>query len=181
VTDEDFRDLYNALRDPIFVFAMRRVGSEAAADVVSETFEIAWRKRDDFPSDRTAWASWVVGIAKNKVLQEIQRRSRKHHDNRFIDDWPGPHHSFSEEDVARSVIDSDIARRVYGQLTPAEQLLFDVAFIRELQPADGAQVLGISVSAFTSRVNRLRQRLRSLDESESLGPNPSTRSGGAPS
>ncbi|MFI5430223.1 RNA polymerase sigma factor [Aeromicrobium sp. UC242_57] len=179
MTEEDFGDLYRSLRDPVFLFAIRRVGSEAAADVVSETFEIAWRKRADFPKDPKMWAAWVVGIAKNKVLQEIQRRSRKHHDNRFVEDWPGAHRQPSPEDVARAVIDSDNARRIYSRLTPAEQLLFDVAFLRELSADDCAHALGISTSAFTSRVSRLRQRLRYLEGEEVHEPDPAISSGGA--
>lgn len=184
VTEEDFRDLFNALRGPVFAFAVRRVGPEAANDVVSETFEVVWRKRADFPSDRTAWPPWVIGIAKNKVLQELQRRSRKHHDNRFIEDW-ATSHSGSTEDAARVVLDSFSAQWVYSQLTPAEQQLFDVAFLQELRPHDGAAVLGISTSAFTSRVNRLRYRLRTIEAaieaSDALDPNSSTNSGGASS
>ncbi|MET0821345.1 MAG: sigma-70 family RNA polymerase sigma factor [Aeromicrobium sp.] len=180
MTEEDFRDLHDALRNVVFRFASRRVGSDAAHDVVSETFEVAWRKRGDFPQDRTVWASWIVGIAKNKVLQEMQRRSRKHHDNRFIDDWNGPHQAPTAEDAARAVVDTDSAQRIYAALTPAEQQLFDIAFLKELRPQDGARVLDISVSAFTSRVNRLRHRLLSLEESESTGYGSATMSGDAP-
>ncbi|KQY55811.1 hypothetical protein ASD11_15010 [Aeromicrobium sp. Root495] len=175
--EEDFADLYAALREPVLAFAVRRVGREAAKDVVSETFEVAWRKRAEFPDDRTKWAAWIVGIAKNKVLQELERRSRKHHDNRFTEDWLGPHPASTGEDVARVVVDSDAGRRVYRALSPAEKLLFDVAFFRELSPQDGAQVLGISTSAFTSRVNRLRQRLRELQELDP--PDNASTSGGA--
>lgn len=162
------------------MFAVRRVGSESAKDVVSETFEVAWRNRMDFPTDRAAWAGWVVGIAKNKVLQELQRRTRKHHDNRYAEDWASQSHTSVQDDVTRLVIDSLEAQFVYSRLTPAEQQLFDIAFLRDLGPDDGAQVLGISPSAFTSRVNRLRQRLRSMQASGSLDPTASTGSGGPP-
>jgi RNA polymerase sigma factor (sigma-70 family) len=178
VTDEDFRALYNALRNSVFAFAVRRVGPESAADVVSETFEVAWRRRADFPVDRSSWAPWVVGIAKNKVLQELQRRSRKHHDNRFSEDWVGPHMTSTQEDIAQGVIDSEDARWVYGELTPAEQLLFDVAFLRDLSPEDGATLLGISPTAYTSRVSRLRQRIRSLSATYANDPESSTKTRG---
>ena len=163
VTDEDFRDLYTALRDSVFTFAVRRVGPEAAKDVVSETFEVAWRRRGEAPDDRSVWAGWIVGIAKNKVLQEYQRRTRKHHDNRFVEDWVGSETS-SVEDVARAVVDSIDGQRVYRDLTPAEQRLFDVAFFRELTVEQAAGVLSISPSAYTTRVARLRARIRELHD-----------------
>ncbi|MBP2390516.1 RNA polymerase sigma factor [Aeromicrobium fastidiosum] len=180
MTEEDFRNLYDALRDSVHLFALRRVGFEAAGDVVAETFEIAWKKRDEFPTDPTAWAGWVVGIAKNKVLQELQRRTRKHHDNRFVEDRQSSQPMLAHDDVAQTVVDSDAARLIYDQLTPAEQWLFDVAFIRELTPKDGAKILNISVSAFTSRVNRLRRRLGALELKGNVEPQHPLWSGGAP-
>lgn len=164
MTEEDFGDLYTSLKSAIFAFAARRVGPESAKDVLSDTFEVAWSKRHEFPADRSAWAAWVVGIAKNKVLQELQRHRRKHHDSRFVADWVSPTHEPASEDASRIVVEQDIGRRVYGDLSPAEQLLFDIAFIRELSPEGAAAVLGISLTAYTTRVSRLRQRLRLLQQ-----------------
>ena len=179
MTEEDFRDLYSALRDSVFTFAVRRVGPEAAKDVVSETFEVAWRRRLESPADRNAWAGWIVGIAKNKVLQEHQRRTRKHHDNRFVEDWVGPHPA-SAEDVARSVIDSVEGRRIYAELTPAEQRLFDVAFFRGLSVEQAAGTLSISPSAYTTRVGRLRARISQLQADGLRDSTPPISEGAAP-
>lgn len=168
--DEEFGALYDALKRPVHAFAARRVGPEAAKDVVSETFEVVWRKRDEFPGDRAAWPSWVVGIAKNKVLQELQRRTRKHHDNRFVQDWTVEPVT---DDTSHVVLDSVESQRIYRELSPAEKHLFDIAFFRDLRPSEAAAVLGISTSAFTTRVSRLRQRLRDLTSTESVpGPRP---------
>lgn len=181
VTEEEFHDLYRALRDPIFTFAVRRVGTQAAADVVSETFEVVWRKRAELPSDQATRTGWVVGVAKNKVLQELQRRARKHHDHRFTHDWHGPWPAPVAGDVAETVVDGDDALWVYHELTINEQLLFDIAFIREHTPAGGAALLGISKTAYTSRVGRLRHRLRSLTAGRASGPGSPTSPGGEPS
>lgn len=172
MNDEDFRDLYTSLRGPVFSFARRRVGADAAHDVLAETFEVAWRKRDEFPEDRAAWAAWVVGIAKNKVLQALQQRTRKHHDHRFVEDWVRPHGDPTSTDTGALVAETDAGIRVYHALTPAEKLLFDVAFFRELSAAHAAEVLGITESAFTTRVSRLRQRIRVLQQDESDGSSP---------
>jgi DNA-directed RNA polymerase specialized sigma24 family protein len=114
----------------------------------------------------------------DKVLQELQQRSRKHHDNRFLDDWNGSHPTRAAEDVGSAVADSDAARRIYRELTPSEQLLFDIAFLRDLSVEDAATAMGISRTAFTSRVNRLRGRLLTLNDLEHSQPKPTT-SGGA--
>lgn len=162
MTDDDFSALYTSMRAVVFRYAARRVGPERAKDIVAETFAVAWEKREDYPEDQAAWPAWTIGIARNKVLQDIQRRQRKHHDNRFIDDWLEPWAEPAVADSTDTVGDSDQARRVFAALTPAEQDLFALAFVRDLTPADGAMILNISVTAYTTRVGRLRQRLRSL-------------------
>ncbi len=173
MTDDDFSALYTSLRTVVFRYAARRVGTERAKDITAETFAVAWEKRDDYPADRSAWPAWTIGIARNKVLQDIQKRHRKHHDNRFIDDWLEPWAEPSVADSTETVGDSDLARRVFAALTPAEQDLFALAFIRDLTPSDGAMILNISVTAYTTRVGRLRQRLRDL---QTPSPIPTKRS-----
>jgi RNA polymerase sigma-70 factor (ECF subfamily) len=45
-----FRALYEAARPRVAAYALRRVAShEDAADVVAETFTIAWRRLDNIP------------------------------------------------------------------------------------------------------------------------------------
>lgn len=163
MTDEEFSALYTALQPVVYRYVARRVGPERAKDVTSDTFTVAWEKRHEYPRDRDSWTAWTIGIARNKMLQELQKRGRKHHDHRFASDWTSTWAEPAVEDFSRAVLDSDEARAIFTALTPAEQDLFGLAFLRDLTPADGAAVLGITVSAYTTRVGRLRQRLRDLD------------------
>ena len=150
MTEEDFRDLYTALRDSVFTFAVRRVGPEAAKDVVSETFEVAWRRRREAPEGQSAWAGWIVGIAESKVLQKHQRRTRTRRDDPSSPEDTGP------------VIDGVDGRRLYAELTMAEQRLFDVAFFGGLSVEQAAGMLSFSPGAYAARVGRLRARIARL-------------------
>lgn len=69
-----------------------------------------------------------------------------------------------EPDIADLVAMSDSARRIWRLLTPSEQNLLNLAFLGNLDKAQAAQRLGISVTAYTTRVTRLRQRIASLDD-----------------
>jgi RNA polymerase sigma-70 factor (ECF subfamily) len=163
VGDDEFRELYVRTNRQLFLFALHRLSPEQAKDAVSDTFEVAWRKRESGPSEPSEWPAWLFGIIKNQILQEVQRVRRKHHDNRFVDDTP--HLTKTREpDIADSVTMSDSARRIWSLLTPAEQNLLNVAFLGNLEKAQAAQRLGISVTAYTTRVTRLRQRIASLDD-----------------
>ena len=161
--DDEFRELYVRMNKQLFLFALHRLSPEQAKDAVSNTFEVAWRKRHSGPSETSEWPAWLFGIVKNQILQEIQRVRRKHHDNRFVDDTSSLSKA-REPDIADLVTMSDTARRIWSLLTPSEQNLLNVAFLGNLDKGQAAQRLGISVTAYTTRVTRLRQRIASLDD-----------------
>lgn len=163
--DEEFKELYARMSGQVFSYAAARLSAEQAKDVTSSTFEVVWRKRDTVPSDASERSAWVFGVAKNQVLQEMQRVRRKHHDNRFVGD--DPHLAVSgDPDVADVVATSDAARRIWRKLTPAERHLLNLAFLGDLDKVGASNLLGISVTAYTTRVSRLRQRIASLDATD---------------
>ena len=164
VEEAAFHRLYASMAPSVFQFAVRRLSPEQAKDVVNDTFEVVWRKRRHLPVDDGAWAAWVIGIARNKVRQETARQRR-----REPAAWPPAPRDGVAEGVAEAVLDSLASRDVYRQLSDDERELFDLAHLRSLTPRDGAAVLGISVSAYTTRVSRLRGRIVSLAK-EPAGP-----------
>lgn len=178
MSDEEFRELYARMSQVVFSYAARRLPPEEARDVVAETFEVLWRKRNDIPLEPHAWPSWVIGIAKNKVLHEYQRTRRKHHDNRFIDDFPSHHNS--DPDIADSVTSSIVGRAVWSQLSSEDQELVNLAFVRGLTSASAAAILGISTTAYTTRLTRTRQRLVALTKQASTDPHEPQKSGSTP-
>jgi RNA polymerase sigma-70 factor (ECF subfamily) len=70
-----FERLFEATRADILAYSLRRVSSpEEAADVLSETFLIAWRKLDALPPGDEA-RLWLFGVARN-VLRRGATRER---------------------------------------------------------------------------------------------------------
>lgn len=70
-----FERLFEATRVDILAYSLRRVSSpEEAADVLSETFLIAWRKLDALPRGDEA-RLWLFGVARN-VLRRGATRER---------------------------------------------------------------------------------------------------------
>lgn len=64
---DTFAVLYDRHAAPIFRFAARRLGDQAAEDVVAETFLAAFRRRDRYDVDRADARPWRCGIATNLV------------------------------------------------------------------------------------------------------------------
>jgi RNA polymerase sigma factor (sigma-70 family) len=166
VGEDEFKDLYMRLGAQLFSYAALRLSPEQAKDVVNSTFEVVWNKRRDVPTEPSEWPAWIFGIGKNHILQELQRVRRKHHDNRFISEYSSQLNDSAAPDIAESVAQSDSGRRIWSQLTPAEHQLLNIAFVRDMDKVQASAILGISVTAYTTRVSRLRQRIASLDNAE---------------
>jgi RNA polymerase sigma factor (sigma-70 family) len=179
VGEEEFAEIYQRLREPIFRFALGRLSPDQAKDVVSDTFEVVWRKRGECPADEREWAAWIVGIARNKILQEIDRVARKHHDTRFIADHTVQVENVITADIAESVVSSDSGRWVWSQLTPTERELLDLAFIDRIDRDQAARILGVTATAYATRLTRLRQRIIRLD-ADSAGTPTTETTGGTP-
>lgn len=62
--------------DYLFRYAIFRLGhSQAAEDLVQETFLAALRNRQTYAS-RSSERTWLVGILKNKIIDHLRRRGR---------------------------------------------------------------------------------------------------------
>ncbi|HMQ65165.1 MAG TPA: sigma factor [Arachnia sp.] len=155
---QEFTALYERLRRPLYAYAAARLSAQVALDVVHDTFEVVWAKRDGAPSTADERAAWCFGIARNKVLQESQRTRRKHHDNRFLEDL-GPSFLAASDDVADAVVEAVVGREVWDSLSPEDKDLLDVVASTELPGAEVAALLGISHVAYRRRVSRLRERI----------------------
>lgn len=73
--EERFRRLYEAGHARVASYAMRRTPNpEDAADVVAETFAIAWRRLADIPSgDREV--PWLYAVARRVIANRVRRSS----------------------------------------------------------------------------------------------------------
>ncbi|WP_017932761.1 RNA polymerase sigma factor [Nocardioides sp. Iso805N] len=165
MTEDEFRTLYLRMRDDVFAFAARRLGTGPAEDVVSETFEVVWRKRNVAPGSDENWPAWTVGVARNKIRQEVRRRWKHRRAEADLDD--GTHHAHQRTTGADAeVVDSLVGRRVYQRLSETQRELFDLAHLRGLTTDQAASVLGITATAYTTRVSRLRASIERLYKEE---------------
>jgi len=77
--EERFRALFGRCSRPLLTYALRRVREPAdAADVVAETFVVAWRRIDEVPPGSEA-RLWLFGVARRVVANQRRgelRRSR---------------------------------------------------------------------------------------------------------
>jgi RNA polymerase sigma-70 factor, ECF subfamily len=69
-----FRRLYEATSRRVYAFAVHRLHDPAAAaEIVSETLYEVWRRPDAFRGE-AKFTTWLMGIARHKLLDRLQGR-----------------------------------------------------------------------------------------------------------
>lgn len=70
-----FRELYRAFSRKLYAYVLRQLSNEAQAEeIVSDTLYEVWKAPERFRGD-SLFSTWLIGIARNKVL--MAWRSRK--------------------------------------------------------------------------------------------------------
>ncbi|MFG2088732.1 MULTISPECIES: RNA polymerase sigma factor [unclassified Spirillospora] len=150
-----FEAMYAATYEPILGYVLRRCPSpDDAADVVAETFTIAWRRLEEIPSGGRS-RLWLYGVARRVLANhwrgEAQRRRRT----------TSLRHDLRDEIAAVGAGDpveaSAIADAFRGLSDDDRELLGLVAW-EGLDHSAIAAVLGCSAGAARVRLHRARRR-----------------------
>jgi RNA polymerase sigma-70 factor, ECF subfamily len=76
--EERFAALFDRTHRPLLAYAVRRVADPAdAADIVAETFLVAWRRLDEVPPDEQA-RPWLFGVARRVLANYYRGEHRRH-------------------------------------------------------------------------------------------------------
>jgi RNA polymerase sigma factor (sigma-70 family) len=157
-TTARFDALYRATASDVFAYVMTLLRDRAAAeDVVSATFERAYRRQSGFDPKRGTQRAWVFGIARNAALDELRARKRT---AALLTDPEDPRvqHDDGADDEA-ALRRATVASALAG-LDPRERELIALKFHAGLDNAEIAKVLAISVANAGTRVHRAVTRLR---------------------
>lgn len=161
-----FSRIYREQGRAVLAYALRRVEDrEDAADVVAETFLIAWRRLGEVPNGEEA-RLWLYAVAR-RVIANLQRteRRRTRLGRRLAESL--------RTDLATHPTPSgeaaEVLRAMAGLGDGDRELLLLISW-EGLSPGEAAKVLEISSLAARSRLHRARRRLRDLlEERESTG------------
>jgi RNA polymerase sigma-70 factor, ECF subfamily len=144
----EFERFYEEHLDEVRAYCLRRADTALAEDAVSQTFEIAWRRRAEV---RRPSRGWLLGIAR-RVLANRRRADRRQQDvaARLVQEA-----SLESEQVA----DAKPILEALARLSQPDQEALMLAAWDGLGSGEAAQVLGCSPVAFRLRLHRARRRL----------------------
>ncbi|WP_117210435.1 RNA polymerase sigma factor [Allorhizocola rhizosphaerae] len=154
---ERFESLYRNCYDDLLGYALRRTGRpELAADVVADTFLIAWRRIDDIPLEQGRL--WLFGVAR-KVMANHHRAAR-----RGADLAARLRHELAGVEVVAPETPAGIGE-AFRSLPEDDQELLRLTAWEGLSADELAVTLDCSPNAARIRLHRARRRFaRALDE-----------------
>jgi RNA polymerase sigma-70 factor (ECF subfamily) len=142
--------------DAIHRYLRRRVGSEIADELASETFTQAFEHRRRFDTRRPDARPWLYGIAHNLLRHHYRGEERAL--RAYARSRPALHTSEPPD-----LPESELAE-LLADLSPGERDVLLLVAWAELEYAEVAEALGIPVGTVRSRLNRARGRVRELLE-----------------
>jgi RNA polymerase sigma-70 factor, ECF subfamily len=150
-----FDELFSRYFSRVYAYAVTRVGSTCAEEVASETFAVAWRRRDvvlDVP------LAWLIGVARNVIREQYRDTLRQDLIAAELHAWAAASPQLGG-DVAELVADRDLVLRGLAALPEREREVLMLLGWHGLSQREAATVLGCSRPALAMRVQRARRRL----------------------
>jgi RNA polymerase sigma factor (sigma-70 family) len=153
-SEERLRRLYALHGRPVLAYALRRTPSaEDAADVVAETFLVAWRRLESVPSDDAL--PWLYGVARRVLANQRRAAHRRIRlAERLSQELPA-----AIQALEPPISSSGPLMASLRMLSADDQEILMLATWEELEPNEIAEVLGVSRIAARSRLQRARRRL----------------------
>lgn len=172
--DDDARILEASAREPdrftlifdryfpqVHSYVARRLGTDVADDLASETFLIAFRQRARFDSRSGVVRAWLYGIATNLIRRHRRDEVRAW---RATAKLPLPTPSSSHEERVTQQVTAEAASRelaaALAKVSAKDREVLMLVALGELTYEEVSAALGIAYGTVCSRLSRARRVVR---------------------
>jgi RNA polymerase sigma factor (sigma-70 family) len=158
---ELFAAIFDRHAGPLRGYVARRLGPDAADDIVADTFLIAFRRRGGYDVSRTDAAPWLYGIATNLIGE--RRRAEVRMYRAYARSGTDPAIEGHADQVAESVSAKAEGSRLAAALGSLKKRDRDALLLYtwgDLSYQEVAQALDVPIGTVRSRLNRARRKLR---------------------
>ncbi len=154
---ERFEQVFATHREAVLGYLRRRTDSgHDAADLLADTFLVAWRRLDDVPLDPQT-RPWLYGVARRVLANHRRGEGRRH---ALATKLRG---ELSDAVPVHPLLDDAApAARAFRALPEQDRELLSLVAWEELDTGQIATVLGISRNAVRIRLHRARKRFAKL-------------------
>lgn len=155
-TDEILKRAYELHGSLVYTFCRRAVGTELANDVTQEVFLTAWRKRDRYDPEKGSLAGWLMGIARNKLLEQLRRRQL----HLIADERPGASVTMTSPDEVSALSNRLLLATALDQLPERTRSVVTLAYRDDLTHHEIAARTALPLGTVKSDLRRGLERLR---------------------
>jgi RNA polymerase sigma-70 factor, ECF subfamily len=154
------RALYARHSTRVYRFILRLVRDRAVAeDILSDAFLDIWRQASKFEG-RASVSTWILAIARFKVLSHLRRRSEEQLDQEIADTIPDP--AGDPEQVLQTKSRTELLRKSIAQLPSAQAEVVDLVYYHDKSIAEVAKITGIPEATVKTRMFYARRKLADL-------------------
>ncbi len=159
-----FSNLYRTFAPRLRSY-LRGLGAEAslADDLLQEVMTVVWRRAHLFDPAKSAPATWLFTIARNKRIDGLRRERHPEVSDEVLAQVPS-----EDPSAERRVQQSQLAARISEALAglPAEQSeLLSLAYYRDMTHTEISMALDIPLGTVKSRIRLAMKKLtQTLDE-----------------
>ena len=168
--DEDaFAELYARHHGPIYRYAVRMCGPDAADDVLQETFVVILERANGFDPARGTLGAYLFGIARHMVLKQLGPRYQL---AQAIEAGAAPPPARPADALDALTERERIAavRVAIASLPPIYREVVALCDLEEIDYPAAAQIVGCPIGTIRSRLHRARalllSKLAALRETE---------------
>ena len=155
--EASFQDLYHRYRRPVFQFAWRLTGSEAAAEDVAQESFLALLEGVDYDPAQGALRTYLLGIARHRALRRLRASERETGEPAEEAD------AAAEPDALRLLLEAERAGmvgRAIASLPVAQREALVLFEYEDLSLEEIARITGSECGAVKARLFRAREALR---------------------
>ncbi|WUH99073.1 RNA polymerase sigma factor [Spirillospora sp. NBC_00431] len=158
---ERFAVLFRRHAPSIMRYVARRLGRDAAEDIVAETFLVAFRQRSRYDQGRPDARPWLYGIATNLIgrHRRAEVRALRALARGGVDPVTAPFTDAVEDRVNADARSRLLADAIAGLPSAQREVLLLVTWA-EFSYDQAAEALGVPAGTVRSRMNRARRKLR---------------------
>ncbi|MES9540739.1 MULTISPECIES: RNA polymerase sigma factor [unclassified Actinomadura] len=158
---ERFAGLFQRHAQEIMRYVARRLGRDAAEDVVAETFLVAFHQRHRYDAARPDARPWLYGIATNLIRRHrrAEVRALRVLARGGLDPVTEPFTDAVENRVQAGARSRALAAAIAGLPAKQREVLLLVTWAG-LTYDEVAEALGVPSGTVRSRMNRIRRKLR---------------------
>lgn len=157
-------EIYRRYSPLVYTVALRSLGDVTdAEDVLQQVFIAAWQGRERYRPERASLPTWLMGIARNKIVDSHAARGRRRRITSAVAD-----HTVTVDgeqvDVAQQLVMADEISR----LDTVPQQVLRLAFYEDLTHTQIAERLQLPPGTVKSHIRRslikLRKRMEVLSD-----------------